>query len=150
MDTFTAADDVPLWGLTITEPAGPADHLDRALTELLDVQDDIAETVMWLAEHWRLDLPELTLSLGIPADGYLLRVMACCSRDELGRVAELIDAPVTEAEPHSGARWFHARRRFGTVLLDAFTSEDLPERAARYLAAYQAKATDAGPEAGAA
>ena len=36
---------------------GPGDGLDRLMSELLDLQDDLARAVMWLAEHWSADLP---------------------------------------------------------------------------------------------
>src|SRR5688572_18356382 len=36
---------------------GPADGLDRLISGLLDLQDDLARAVMWLAEHWSADLP---------------------------------------------------------------------------------------------
>ena len=39
---------------------GPGDGLDRLMGELLDLQDDLARAVMWLAEHWSADLPART------------------------------------------------------------------------------------------
>lgn len=151
MDTFTAADDEPLWGLTVTEPSGPADKVDQLITELLDLQDDICQAVTWLAENWSADLPRITRDSGNRSMGYELRLMACAaSRDQLDQLAGLLEAPVAPTDVHHDRLWWHAQRRFGAVLLDAFWDEPISPAAATCVAGYMAKATDAGPEAGAA
>ena len=108
--------------------AGPPDGLDAALSGLLDLQDDLADTVIWLAENWSADLPKPVVSshMHYRDDGEALagvRLLAYCdSADELVRVAELLGEPVVvDAEPNrSGTRCEGARRRFGRVELDAY------------------------------
>lgn len=149
MAGFTPIDDEPLWGLTVTEPSGPADKVDQLITELLDVQDDICQAVTWLVENWSADLPTLTREVGNRATGCALRLMACVgSRDELDQLAGLLEAPVAPTDVHHDRLWWHAQRSFGTVLLDAFYAEPISPEAAAYVAGYLAKAD--GPEAGAA
>jgi hypothetical protein len=87
--------------------AGPQSWLDAVLGGLLDLQDDLADAVFWLAETWSAELPAPRLCLRIVP----LRV-PCRSGDQVGRVAELLDVPVT------GGR---ALRRFGRVRIEAFT-----------------------------
>lgn len=151
MDAFTAADDLPLWGLTITEPAGPTDHVDELMTDLLDIQDDICEAVTWLAEHWAIDLPALRWGAGNETRGYALRLMAAVrSHEELAHVALVLDATVAAESAHANRVWWHATRPFGRVLLDVFYGEPIPADTAGYVAAYLDKAKRPGPEAGAA
>jgi hypothetical protein len=38
---------------------GPGDRMDLLMSGLLDLQDDIASVVIWLAENWSADLPPL-------------------------------------------------------------------------------------------
>ena len=85
--------------------AGPCTWLDAALTGLLDLQDDLADTVFWLAETWVAELPTPQLCVRrVP-----LRVR-CGTRADLARVAQLMDVPV---------RGGRAGRRFGRVRIDA-------------------------------
>ena len=39
------------------EAVGPPDAMDAAMSAMLDLQDDLAGVVMWLAENWSTDLP---------------------------------------------------------------------------------------------
>src|SRR5690606_35585435 len=41
------------------EAVGPSDWMDRLMSGLLDLQDDVAAVVIWLAENWSAHLPEL-------------------------------------------------------------------------------------------
>jgi hypothetical protein len=41
--------------------AGPGDSLDVVMSELLDLQDGLADMVVWLAENWSADLPVPTV-----------------------------------------------------------------------------------------
>src|SRR5512132_3116777 len=36
---------------------GPPDEMDLLMSGMLDLQDDLAAVVMWLAENWSADLP---------------------------------------------------------------------------------------------
>lgn len=149
METHDATDNEPLWGLSLSEPAGPADHVDELLSTLLDLSDDICRAVTWLAEHWSLDLPRLAWTAGSEHLGHVVRLVAACrDRAQLDHVAELLDTTI-DVEVHTERRWIHARRPFGLVMVDVFHSEPVDDAAARYLTAYQAKC-DEGPEAGAA
>lgn len=149
MPGFTSADNEPLWGLTVTEPAGPAGPIDQLMTELLDIEDDIATAVIWIAEHWSTDLPVITWGTGDQFKGYALRLKVnAASHDVLNQLARLLDAPVTATEAHHNKVWWHAQRRFGTVLLDTFYGEPIEPTAAAYIARYLDKA--AQPDSGAA
>ena len=81
------------------------------MSGLLDLQDDLADTVMWLAENWSADLPTPTCPQtqyregGERLAGVRLLVY-CDSTPALIRVAELLGEPVVAAaEPD----------RYGTV-----------------------------------
>jgi hypothetical protein len=114
--------------------AGPPDGLDAALSGLLDLQDDLADTVMWLAENWSADLPTPATCSHTQyrddGEGVAgVRLLAYCeSTDVLVRVAELLGEPVVaEAEANrDGTRWQRAVRRFGRVEIDAYREADPP------------------------
>jgi hypothetical protein len=119
--------------------AGPPDGLDAALSGLLDLQDDLADTVMWLAENWSADLPAPEVcshtqyrEVGEGVTGVRLLVY-CDSPGLLVRVAELLGEPVVaEAEPDRyGSRWQRAVRRFGRVEIDAYREADPEAERAR-------------------
>ncbi|MGH9005001.1 MAG: hypothetical protein ACRDYV_17915, partial [Acidimicrobiia bacterium] len=80
--------------------AGPPDGLDAALSGLLDLQDDLAATVMWLAEHWSADLPapDVYSHTQYRENGEALAAVRllvyCDSTDGLVRVAKLLGEPV--------------------------------------------------------
>jgi hypothetical protein len=109
-------------------PGHERDALDALLSGLLDIQDDIAQAVMWLAENWSADLPAPGW-MGRSSDrdetqGPVLRLPMCCSLDELSRVAELTGTtPVDDETPNCrGDRYRRVRRSFGAgrVELEAF------------------------------
>jgi hypothetical protein len=105
---------------------GPGDDLDAVMSELLDMQDDLAGAVVWLAEHWSADLPAPTV-YGAGGGTSPARVdlsTYCASPDGLARVAELLGAPVVDdPEPNAvnGASYRRVSRRFGRVSITAFT-----------------------------
>jgi hypothetical protein len=111
---------------------GPPSGLDAALSDLLDLQDDLADAVMWLAENWSADLPT---PYGHPRAHYrgdgdatpgVGLLVYCTNRAELDRVARLLDVPVIPDERANslGHRYERAIREFGRVQLDAYRSLD--------------------------
>jgi hypothetical protein len=110
--------------------AGPATGLDATLSGLLDLQDDLADAVMWLAENWSSDLPvphayPHTTSLDngscVPCLGLLVH---CSTGEDLVTLADLLAAPVVaDTEPDADGR-FHQRatRTFGRVHIAAHAS----------------------------
>jgi hypothetical protein len=111
---------------------GPPTDLDAALSGLLDLQDDLAEVVMWLAENWSADLPtpHVTSACRYRDNADALpgvRLHICCgTRHDLDRLADLLGAPIAaDAEPNSlGHRYERTIRRFGRVELDAYRALD--------------------------
>jgi hypothetical protein len=74
------------------------DQLAMTLCELMDLQDDIADALMWLAESWASDLPAPRVRVrrdgrGRPMPGVALAV-DCASADDAEWIAMLRhDAP---------------------------------------------------------
>jgi hypothetical protein len=69
---------------------------------LLDIQDDLARVVVWLAEHWSADLPAPTVYGygGGPSAARVELSVYYLSPDDLARVAELLGAsPVDDPAP---------------------------------------------------
>jgi hypothetical protein len=120
------------------DAVGPPTGLDAALSGLLDLQDDLADVVMWLAENWAADLPDpyATSSCHYRANGDAIpgvRLLVYCdSRDDLVRLADLLDAALTvDPAPNTlGSRYEHATRRFGRVELNAYREFDHDTEAA--------------------
>ncbi len=105
---------------------GPGDGLDGLMSELLDIQDDLASVVVWLAENWSADLPvpKLRLQTGGPIETATVEMSVnCLNAATLGRIAHLLGVPARdETTPgRSRTRYWTARRRFGRVSLRAFT-----------------------------
>jgi hypothetical protein len=106
--------------------AGQPHDLDQLTSVLLDLQDDMSEIVVWLAENWSADLP-VPVAYGtgggtVPA-GVQLSV-ECNTTDDLTRVAHLLDAPVADLEhsdPIAGLRFQYTGRDFGRVHVEAYT-----------------------------
>jgi hypothetical protein len=109
---------------------GPPSGLDVAINDLLDLQDDLADTVMWLAESWASDLPvpranshtDYTRNRdGVPG---LDLLVYCDDRAVLARVSDLLDASlVADTEPNRlGHRYERAVRSFGRVRICAYRS----------------------------
>jgi hypothetical protein len=121
-------------GDDVAEAAG-VDHLEvvwppgagfeRFMDGLLNLQDDIARAVVWLAENWSVELP-------VPRwygtgdgerPGEVIRVLSYChGQGELERAAELLDAPIVDdPKPDRwGCRYRRASRAFGRVVLEAY------------------------------
>jgi hypothetical protein len=102
----------------------PADHLDGLLGELLDLQHDLADTVVWLAETWPADLraPGLTHQVTAgPRYGHRLWVYLD-NAAELRRAAATLGVPllVDASTSGHGDRWVRAVRSFGRVEVEAF------------------------------
>jgi hypothetical protein len=108
--------------------AGPPRDLDRAISGLLDLQDDLAEMVIWLAENWSADLPVPSAQAwtdysgdtrGVP--GFSLLAYSD-SGDDIAGMSELLGVPVVpDRVPDSlGNRYERATRRFGRVRLTAY------------------------------
>jgi hypothetical protein len=105
---------------------GPADDLDRLISGLLDLQDDVARAVIWLAEHWSADLP-VPRSRGFGVDAARVELSAYCDTAEvLARAAAVLGSPPVDDEtPDSyGARYRRAVRTFGRVCLVVYRALD--------------------------
>ena len=110
----------------------PGDDLDTAISGLLDLQDDLARTVMWLAEHWSADLP-VPVSWGVGTDPAGVELVAyCLDANLLARAAAVLGAPVVDdAAPDArGCRYQRATRRFGRVRLVVYRALDGDTQAA--------------------
>jgi hypothetical protein len=107
---------------------GPGDELDELMSDLLDLQDHLAQAVMWLAEHWSADLPvpkvrgKVREPAGIELSAY------CTDADVLSRAADLLRVPVVDdpAPDLRGCRYRRAVRSFGSVTLELFRTIDSP------------------------
>lgn len=103
----------------------PPDGLDRLMDELLDVQEDLAGVVVWLAENWAADLPVPYCHGSYTGPGErLVDVQVHCRDDvQLARVASLLGTAVADRrysqEPATCYRV--ARRHFGRVMVEAWT-----------------------------
>jgi hypothetical protein len=104
-------------------PAG----LDAALGCLLDLQDDLADAVMWMAECWPADMPTpraygLTVAdHGRVGPGVALLVPHLAA-DQLVRLRDLPDSPVvtTTTQDADGVRCAWVTRRFGRVRISGY------------------------------
>jgi hypothetical protein len=101
--------------------------MDRLMTRILDLQDDMAEVIVWLAENWSADLPVPVLyGTGggtIPA-GVQLSVQ-CSTREDLARVAHLLGTSPADhphSDPTAEVRYVYTGRDFGRVHVEAFTA----------------------------
>jgi hypothetical protein len=118
------ADDVTavMAGVEHSEIAvGPRDGLDGFVGELLDVQDDLSELVIWLAEHWSADLPVPAL-WGLAGTGRVEVSVYCASRTELARVGARLGVAVGRDRRYDAEKetYWCARRTFGRVAVEAW------------------------------
>ena len=112
--------------------AGPATALDATLGGLLNLQDDLADTVMWLAENWSSDFP-------VPQAGVRIRhvengecvaclrlLVHCAAPGQLVAMADLLAGPiVADAGPNQrGRRYQRVTRTFGRVDIEAYTTTE--------------------------
>jgi hypothetical protein len=115
-----------------TVAVDPGDGLDAAISGLLDLQDDLAETVMWLAEHWSADLP-VPVSWGVGTNPAGVDLAAyCLDPVRLARAAAALGVPVVDdpAPDVRGRRYQRASRRFGRVRLEVYRALDPDAQAA--------------------
>jgi hypothetical protein len=117
-DVTAAADD----GTEHREIAvGSGNELDRVIDGLLDLQVDLAEAVVWLAEHWSADLPAPdSYGTGDPVQVVLFAY--CFTADELTRAAAVLRMPLVDdpAPNTQGIRYRRATRHFGRVSLEVY------------------------------
>jgi hypothetical protein len=109
------------------DAARAADAMDGLMSDLLDLQDDLAAVVVWLAENWSTGLPELGWSAtgdDRHRDQPALRVFGYASPAELAAASLVLDVPVRDDLPSDSgrARYRHAIRDFGRVQIDIFTA----------------------------
>ena len=113
---------------------GLPDEMDRLMSGLLDLQDDLAATVMWLAENWTAHLPPLgwyanggDYDPDLPA----LRVVGACGPDELSPVTRVLGAAPCDDPPtdEGRTRYRRAIRDIGRVRIEVFTPVDRCEPA---------------------
>jgi hypothetical protein len=102
-----------------------ADHMDELVTGLLDLCDDIAAAVVWLAENWSTSLPWLGWAAcgdDHRSDQPALRILGYCQPAELAAVAAVMGGPTVDV-PTSGGddRRRRVMRDFGRVRIDVFT-----------------------------
>lgn len=108
------------------EMANPLDDLDRLINRLLDLQDDLAHTVLWLIDNWEPGLP-VPGCMALDGDRPALRLLGYCTDPvALERAAELLGTPVTEDTDldRNGNPYRHTVGDFGLVRLDVFTDVD--------------------------
>jgi hypothetical protein len=109
------------------EAVGPPDEMDRLMSGLLDLQDDLAAVVVWLAENWSAHLPPLGWHANgsdRDSDRPALRVTGYCHPDELADAATVLGAmPTDDPAPDSyGTRYRRAVRDIGRVRVEVFTA----------------------------
>jgi hypothetical protein len=122
--TPEAADDEGRWHRD--DAALAADAMDGLMSDLLDLQDDLAAVVVWLAENWSIGLPQLGWTASgadRDRDRPALRVLGYASPAELAAAALVLDATPTDdpATDTERSRYRHVVRDFGRVRLDVFT-----------------------------
>jgi hypothetical protein len=103
------------------EVVGPPDEMDHLMSGLLDLQDDLADVVVWLAENWSADLP---VPAFVGLEGGHAHLAAWC-KDPAGvaRAAERLGVPIIIDEEHGGrgGRCHRAIRSFGGVCVEVVT-----------------------------
>jgi hypothetical protein len=106
---------------------GPADPLDRLMSGLLDLQEDLAAAVIWLADNWcsSLPMPKPWAPDHRKYDTVTLSVQ-CWDLKQLARVARVLGEPATRnADKDFGCGDFwHAVRSFGRVSIEAWSVEE--------------------------
>jgi hypothetical protein len=130
--TPEAADDDGAWHRD--DAARSADAMDALMSDLLDLQDDLAAVVVWLAENWTTGLPPLGWSAcGDDRDRErpALRVLGYASPAKLAAAALVLDTTPTDDPPTEAGRdrYRHVMRDFGRVRLDVFTLLPAPDTA---------------------
>jgi hypothetical protein len=109
-----------------SQAVGPGDGLDRVMTGMLDLQDDLAAMVVWLAENWSADLPVPVLygcGGGESPSAARVEVWVYCGEPALlVRIAQVAGvAPIDDDQPDTyGHRYRNVTRDFGRVTLRAY------------------------------
>jgi hypothetical protein len=110
---------------------GPGDGLDAVMSELLDIQDALADVVVWLAENWSADLPVPTVYAsgggGSRRDATVEVWAYCDAPSDLARIAHLLGVPPADpgdADSVNPQRYREARRLFGRVVLRAYAPSE--------------------------
>jgi hypothetical protein len=101
------------------------DDLDALLGELLDLQHDLADLVIWLAETWPDGLAGPKLATRYVDENTSCRVnVFTATGADLHRAAVALGVPVvTDPAPDRlGSRYARAVRQFGRVALLAMTT----------------------------
>jgi hypothetical protein len=114
------------------DAARAADAMDQLMSDLLDLQDDLAAVVVWLAENWSTGLPSLGWSAAgddRDRDRPALRVLGHATPAEMTAVAVVLDIATADDPPNAcgNPRYRHAIRDFGRVRLDVFADLPTPE-----------------------
>jgi hypothetical protein len=115
------------------DAVGPPDAMEVLMSGLLDLQDDLAATVVWLAENWSAHLPPL----GWYANGAdrdtsrpAVQVLGACEPGELAAAATVLGSvPVDDPPTQRGVRYRRAVRDIGRVRIEVIASLDRGERA---------------------
>jgi hypothetical protein len=112
---------------------GPPTGLDILLAGLIDMQDDVADALMWFAENWSSDLPTPRVigrvhqrDDGECAPGLGL-VVRCVRADDFSRVATALGLQVDHDPDRARDVRQRASRSFGSVLVVAY--HDVPTAA---------------------
>jgi hypothetical protein len=96
----------------------------------LDIQENLATAVIWLAENWATHLPELEWHGGrgsAPRGGPAVELVAYCWPEDWAEAVEVLGGPVIE-DPISDdgrERCQRVRREWGRVRLELFTEHGL-------------------------
>jgi hypothetical protein len=112
-----------------SQAVGPADEMDRLMSGLLELQDNLADVVVWLAENWSAQLPPLgwyTNGSDSDRDQPAMRVTGYCTSDELADAAAVLGATPTDdpANDTGHTRYRRAVRDIGRVRIEVFTRLD--------------------------
>jgi hypothetical protein len=118
------ADDEGTWHRD--DAARAEDAMDSLMSDLLDLQDDLAAVVVWLAENWATGLPCLEWDAcggGQDRDRPIVRVLGYASPAALTAAALVLDATPTDDPPDEAgqARYRRVRRDFGRARVEVLT-----------------------------
>jgi hypothetical protein len=126
--------DEPVWaqieGLAHRDDVDDPDVMDRLMSDLLDIQENLATAVIWLAEHWAAHLPGLEWHGGrgrAPRGGPAVELVAYCWPEVWAAAVEVLDGPVIEDPVPDGGleRYRRVCREWGRVRLELFTEHGL-------------------------
>jgi hypothetical protein len=112
---------------------GLPDVMDVLMSGLLDLQDDLVATVLWLAENWSAHLPPLGW-IASGDDRHTSRpavlVLGTCDPAALAVAATVMGSTLTDDPPEGrGMRYRRAVRDIGRVRIEVFTDLARCERA---------------------